>query len=114
MIQEEYSHLDNVRQVNAFIDYHNISRGSFFDAQISVEDCQGNIGFANSCQCYISYNHKFDRYDVNIYWNESKEVLKRQNLNGIYNTRNYKMQFKELNLVIETSKRFIVIKFSNI
>ena len=114
MLKDEYNHLDNVRQVNAFIDHHNIPRGSFFDTQISVEDCRGNIVFANSCQCYISYNHKSDRYDVNIYWNESKAVLKRQKLNGIYNTRNYKMHFEESNLVIEIDKRFIVIKFGNV
>lgn len=114
MIQEEYTHLDNVRQVNAFIERHNIPYGSFFDTQISVEDCRGITVLANSCQCCISYNHKFDRYDVYIYWNESNEVLKRQKLNGIYNTRNYKMHFEESNLVIEIDKRFIVIKFVNV
>ena len=109
MIQKEYDHLDNVRQVNAFMEYHNISRGSFFDSQILVEACRGVAAFANSCQCYVSYNHKFNQYDVSIYWNERKEVLKKQKLNGIYNTQNSKMQFEDSNLVIEIDKRFIVI-----
>lgn len=114
MIQEEYTHLDNVRQVNAFIDHHNIPRVNFFDAQISVEDKRGTILFADSCQCCIAYNQKANRYEIQIYWTYGKEDLKRQELIGIYNSRNYKITFEDSNLFIEIDKRYIIIKFSNL
>ena len=113
MIREEYNHLDNVRQVKAFMEYHKIAYGEFFESQISVEDKQGKLIFPDSCYCYIAYNHKYDRYDVQIYWTYGKETLKSQKLKGIYNSRNYKITFEDSNLVIEIDKRFIVIKFGN-
>lgn len=113
MIQEEYSHIDNVRQVKAFMEYHKIAQGEFFESQVSVEDNRGTILFADSCQCYIAYNQKANRYEIQIYWTYGKETLKRQKLNGIYNSRNYKIAFEDLKLVIEIDKRFIAIKFGN-
>lgn len=113
MIQDEYNHLDNVRQVNAFMEHHKISQGGFFESQVSVEDNRGTILFADSCQCYIAYNQKANRYEIQIYWTYSKEILKRKKLKGIYNSRNYKITFDDSNLVIEIDKRFIAIKFGN-
>ena len=111
MIQQSYDHLDNVKQVNEFLNYHNILRGNFFDSQISVEDFQGNTSLACSCQCNAFYNDKYNRYDINIFWDYTKSELDRLKLKGIYNSRNYKIQFVESNLIIETDNRYIVIKF---
>lgn len=113
-MQDEYNHLDNVRQVKAFMERHKIAQGEFFDSQVSVEDNRGTILFAASCQCYIAYNQKANRYDIQIYWKDDKEILKRKKLKGIYNSRNYKITFEDANLVIKIDKRFIVIKFGNV
>ena len=113
MVQEEHNHLDNVRQVKAFMEYHKLSQGELFESQVFVEDNRGIILFAESCQCYIAYNQKSNRYEIQIYWSDDKETLKKQKLKGIYNSRNYKIAFEDSKLVVEIDKRFIAIKLGN-
>lgn len=110
MIQNQYDHLDNVRQIKEFLHFHNILRGKFFDSQISVEDCYGNMILVDSCQCYICYNDQRNQFDINVYWNYNEAEMKRNKIKGLYNSRYYKMRFDESNLVIEVDKRSIVIK----
>lgn len=110
MIQNQYDHLDNIIQIKEFLHFYNISRGEFFDSQISVEDCRGNVILVDSCKCYINYNDQYNRFDINVYWTYNDAEMKRNKIKGLYNSRYYKIRFEESNLVIEVDRRFIVIK----
>ena len=105
--------LQYIKIINNFKQLNNLCNGKSFIAKIDVEDKKGYCLYADTCECFVFDDRRFEGYRIEIVWQFDDHQLKRMCLAKSYNTQFQKFNLDNKKLVIESNNRYIILEYVN-
>ena len=105
--------LQYIKIINDFKQINNLCNGKSFLAKIDVEDQKRSYLYADTCECFIFDDRRFQEYRIEILWQFDDSQLKRMGIAKSYNTQFQKFDLDDKKLVIESNNRYIILECVN-